>query len=131
MARPRPTTERRLISPALARVIRAAHEVFFPDPAMPDPVPRLEHVFSDAKHAVRRMLVFGLWAFEWAPLAFELSRFSRMSLADRTAWIDRLRRSKGGAARAIYSVLKVLLQSLAYDDPAVARALVPGREHAA
>lgn len=115
-ARPTPSTERPLISPALGRVIRAAHETFFPDPAMPDPVPRLEHVFSDAKIAVRRMLVIGLWLFEYAPLAFTLSRFSRMPLDRRTAWIDRLRRSKGAAARAIYSVLKVLLQSLAYDS---------------
>jgi hypothetical protein len=127
----RPITERRLLSPALARVVRAAHEAFFPDPPMPDPVPRLEHVFSDAKRAVRRMLVVALWGFELAPLAYRFSRFSRLSLQDRTAWLDRLRRSKGGAARAIYSVLKVLLQSLAYDDPAVERALVPDREGAA
>lgn len=107
------------MSPRLARVVRAAHEVFFPDVGMPDPVPRLEVVFGDAKHAVRRFLVLGLWAFELAPLFFRGSRFSALSLEDRTAWIERLRRSKGSAARAIYSVLKVLLQSFAYDDPSV------------
>lgn len=135
MARaPRVTTEGAgpLLSPRLARVVRAAHESFFPQPGMPDPIPRLEHVFSDAKRELRRLIVVLLWLFELGPVLHTMTRFSRLPLDRRTAWIDRLRRSKGSLARAIYSVLKVLMQSLTYDDPAVAAALTtPRREGAA
>jgi len=106
-----------LISPALARVVRAANEVFAP-PAAPDPVPVLERVFADAKVALRRGLVLMLWAFELGPLPYRFSRFSRLPLPERVAWVTRLSRSKGALAKTLYSVLKVLLQSSAYDASA-------------
>lgn len=104
-----------LLSPRLAQVVRAAHETYFPAGDRDDPVPRLEFVFSDAKHEMRKLIRLVLWAFELSPLLFKFSRFSKLSLAERTAWITRLGRSKLGAAKGIYAILKVLFQSLAYD----------------
>ena len=103
-----------LLSPRLVEVLRAAHEVYFPDGA-PDPVARLEDIFADQKRELRRFLIMALWAVELGPLPYRFSRFSQLSLADRTAWVTRLSRSKGSIARGIYALLKVLLQSLAYD----------------
>lgn len=127
---PAPTTDGAgpLLSPRLAAVVRAAHETYFPAGGVPDPVPRLELVFSDAKREMRRGIVVLLWLFELGPLLYKASRFSRLPLPERTAWLVRLSRSKGGLARAIYAVLKVLLQSLAYDDPDLSSALVTPRE---
>lgn len=104
-----------LLSPRLASVVRAAQETYFPQGGMPDPVPRLEFVFSDAKHEMRKLIRLMLWGFELSPLLFKFSRFSKLSPEQRTAWITRLSHSKLGAAKGIYAVLKVLMQSLAYD----------------
>jgi hypothetical protein len=104
-----------LIGARLAAVVRAAHEAIAP-PGAPDPVPGLEHVFGDAKLKLRRFLVLSLWLLEVGPLFYRFSRFSRLPLPERTAWIERLRRSKGKLARALYALVKVLFQSMAYDD---------------
>lgn len=117
-----------LLSPRLAEVLRAAHETYFPQGGMPDPVPRLELVFSDAKRRMRQVIVVVLWMLELGPLFFKFSRFSRLPPPERSAWITRLSRSRSTLGKAVYSVLKVLLQSLAYDDPKVADALVTPRE---
>jgi hypothetical protein len=110
-----------------ARALRAAQEAFIAGASgiePPDVVARLTTVFADAK-PVTRVLVRALaWWLELSPLPRRLRRFSSLALADRIAWLDRLRgASGGGVARTVYSVLKVLVQTVVYDDPAVLRSL--------
>ena len=112
-----PTTEP-LLSLRLAQVVRAAHQTYFPAGGAPDPVPRLELVFSDAKREMRRLIRIVLWALELSPIIFRFSRFSKLTPVARAEWLRRLGRSKRAPAKAIYAVLKVLLQSLAYDAKA-------------
>lgn len=119
-----------LLSARLAAVVRAAHEAYFPAGGMRDPVPHVEHVFSDAKHSMRRLIRICLWGLELSTVMYTWSRFSRLTVAARTAWLQRLGRSKVGLAKAIYAIVKVLLQSVAYDDPAVAARLSTPREGA-
>ena len=113
-----------LFSEREARVLRAAQEVVLPAALapFPDVVPRIEQVLSDAKPVMRTIIRLAVWALELSPLVSHGTRFSRLDPPRRTAWLERLREGRG---RTLFALFKVLLQTVAYDDPAVVRSLKP------
>ena len=124
-----------LVTFRLVPLVRAVHEAFFPwstrgnagmeaGGTFGDPVARMDGVFADAKIELRRLIWLVLWAVELSPIISMHSRFSKLSLAERITWIYGMRRSRGRFSRAVYPMLKVLMQSMAYDEPAAAAALM-------
>jgi hypothetical protein len=115
----------RLFSAYEARVLAAVQHAFFPadiGAPLPDVARRVEETFADAKSVIRFGIRAAVWLLELSPLVGRSSRFSRLPVDERVRWLHELEASRRSSARKLYVLFKVLVQSVVYDDPAVARA---------
>ena len=120
---------RRVLSPARRRTIRALAEVLFSTedekglvPAPPELAERVTEEFDlligAGSSDLRRGYLFITWLIEWLPIVFlgVFSRASRLPLARRLAYLDRLEHAKVGLLATLLVGFKLPLTIIAYEQ---------------
>ncbi len=94
-----------------------------------DPVAAVEGFFDGASTLLRTSHRLTLWTLELSPLfwGFGFRRLTSLAGPDRESYLRKWEKTRRWTVRNVFFTLKVLVLTLAYDEPAIAREVCRSR----